>query len=76
MEQEQQTQFIVTLDGPAGVGKTTLAKRVADALGIAYLDTGAMFRTMALRLGEDIHACPEAEIRTRAQSLHFALQTP
>ena len=74
MEQEQQTQFIVTLDGPAGVGKTTLAKRVADALGIAYLDTGAMFRTMALRLGEDIHACPEAEIRTRAQSLHFALQ--
>lgn len=31
---------VVTLDGPAGVGKTTLARRVADALGIPYLDTG------------------------------------
>ena len=40
--------FIVTIDGPAGVGKSTLAKRVAAALGVAYLDTGAMFRTVAL----------------------------
>ena len=42
---------VVTIDGPAGVGKSTLAKRLAGALGIAYLDTGAMFRTVALRLG-------------------------
>ena len=35
--------FIVTLDGPAGVGKTTLARSVAAKLGVAYLDTGAMF---------------------------------
>lgn len=41
---------IVTLDGPAGVGKSTLARQVAAALGVAYLDTGAMFRTIALRL--------------------------
>jgi cytidylate kinase len=41
--------FIVTIDGPAGVGKSTLARRVAGALGIAYLDTGAMFRTIALK---------------------------
>lgn len=40
--------FIVTIDGPAGVGKSTLAKRTAGALGVAYLDTGAMFRTLAL----------------------------
>lgn len=41
--------LIVTLDGPAGVGKSTLAKQVAQALGIGYLDTGAMFRVVALR---------------------------
>lgn len=42
---------VITIDGPAGVGKSTLAKRLAGELGIAYLDTGAMFRTVALRLG-------------------------
>lgn len=45
--------FIVTLDGPAGVGKSTIAKRVAEALGVAYLDTGAMFRTVALQLARN-----------------------
>ena len=37
---------IVTLDGPAGVGKSTLAKMLAGRLGLAYLDTGAMFRAV------------------------------
>ncbi len=35
---------IVAIDGPAGVGKSTVAERVAQALGFAYLDTGAMYR--------------------------------
>ncbi|MBY0552784.1 MAG: (d)CMP kinase [Candidatus Obscuribacterales bacterium] len=34
----------VAIDGPAGAGKSTLAKRVADALGYLYIDTGAMYR--------------------------------
>ena len=46
--------FIVALDGPAGVGKSTLARRVAEALGVAYLDTGAMFRTVALHVAKSL----------------------
>jgi cytidylate kinase len=41
--------MIVTIDGPAGSGKSTAARRLADALGTAYLDTGAMYRAIALR---------------------------
>jgi cytidylate kinase len=40
---------IVTIDGPAGAGKSTVAKRVARRLGLPYLDTGAMYRAFALK---------------------------
>ena len=40
--------FAVAIDGPAGAGKSSAAKRVAAALGAIYLDTGAMYRAMAL----------------------------
>ena len=46
----------VTIDGPAGAGKSTLARRLAAELGYIYVDTGAMFRTIglyALRAGKD-----------------------
>jgi len=39
---------IVAIDGPAGAGKSTVARAVADALGIGYLDTGAMYRALTL----------------------------
>lgn len=39
----------VAIDGPAGAGKSTVAKTVAKKLGILYLDTGAMYRAMALK---------------------------
>ena len=38
--------MIITLDGPGGSGKSTIAKRIAKKLGISYLDTGAMYRAM------------------------------
>lgn len=38
--------MIITIDGPAGTGKTTVAKTVAEELGYTYLDTGAMYRTL------------------------------
>ncbi|MFG0250313.1 MAG: (d)CMP kinase, partial [Phycisphaeraceae bacterium JB051] len=36
--------LIVTLDGPAGSGKSTVARQLAKRLGVAFLDTGAMYR--------------------------------
>ena len=40
--------MIVAIDGPAGAGKSTVARAAADALGFTYLDTGAMYRCAAL----------------------------
>lgn len=40
---------IVAIDGPAGAGKSTVARNVAEALGFAYLDTGAMYRAATWR---------------------------
>jgi len=39
---------VIAIDGPAGAGKSTVARAVADALGYRYLDTGAMYRAVAL----------------------------
>ena len=40
--------FIVAIDGPSGAGKSTLGRRLARALGLLYIDTGAMYRAVAL----------------------------
>lgn len=40
--------FNLAIDGPAGAGKSTIAKRIARELGFIYVDTGAMYRAMAL----------------------------
>jgi len=47
---------VIAIDGPAGSGKSTVARKVAEALGLGYLDTGAMYRSVtfaALRRGID-----------------------
>ena len=40
--------YSIAIDGPAGAGKSTIAKRVAKELGFVYVDTGAMYRAMAI----------------------------
>ena len=62
----------IAIDGPAGAGKSTIAKKVAKTLGYIYVDTGAMYRAMALymiKLGIDPEnanaieeACKSADI--------------
>jgi len=51
--------MIVAIDGPAGAGKSTVARRLAERLGFRYLDTGAMYRALtwlALQRGLDLSA--------------------
>ena len=52
--------MIVTIDGPAGTGKSTAARRLAEQLGFQFLDTGAMYRVVALRCLEQT-ANPESD---------------
>ena len=69
--------FNIAVDGPAGAGKSTIAKLVAKELGFVYVDTGAMYRAMALyflRKGVDPKAaeeiersCPEVDVTIRYQ---------
>ena len=43
--------MVIAIDGPAGAGKSTVARAVAGALGFTYLDSGAMYRCVALAVG-------------------------
>jgi cytidylate kinase len=66
--------LIVTLDGPAGVGKSTLAAKLAGKLGIAFLDTGAMFRAVAHTLGEGAWDWTQGLLQQKLGDFEFSLE--
>lgn len=66
--------LIVTIDGPAGAGKSTVAREVAKRLGLEFLDTGAMYRAVAaLAIDHGIDQTDEEAVAqlTRDADLHF-----
>lgn len=66
----------VALDGPAGVGKSTLAKMLAARLGLSYVDTGAMYRAVALRALETGLSLTDAPaLESLAQALPIRFET-
>jgi len=67
----------IAIDGPAGSGKSTVARRVAAMLGYLYLDSGAMYRAVALKaLERKIPLENEARLEALARETHIELKAP
>lgn len=66
--------MIIAIDGPAGSGKSTVAKQVAQMLGFHYLDTGAMYRSiawLALERGVDLEDAAALEALAQSETIEF-----
>ena len=69
------SRLIVAIDGPAGAGKSTVARKVANRLGLLFLDTGAMYRAITWKAMQQGLPLDDAEAITRlAQDSHIVLQ--
>jgi cytidylate kinase len=67
-------RFQVAIDGPAGAGKSTVARQVAEKLGITFVDSGAMYRAIAwMILQKGIDRIEESQAVKLAQNSHFSL---
>ncbi|HUG20516.1 MAG TPA: (d)CMP kinase [Planctomycetaceae bacterium] len=68
------TTTVITIDGPAGTGKSTVSRQLADRLGFEFLDTGAMYRCVAWRClasGIDLNDSEQIACATNAMTLEF-----
>ena len=64
----------IAIDGPAGAGKSTIAKKLAKELGYVYVDTGAMYRAMAYYfLTNDISSDDEAAIAKACENVNVSI---
>lgn len=65
----------IAIDGPAGAGKSTIARKLAENLGYVYVDTGAMYRAMALYfLEKGVDASQEEEISAAADEIDISIR--
>ena len=67
------TSNVIAIDGPSGVGKSTIARAIADRLKYVYIDTGAMFRALAVffhRAG--VEESEETKIKEALETLKFS----
>ena len=65
---------VIAIDGPAGAGKSTVAKLVAEATGLPYLDTGAMYRCVALQsVRTGVSSTNEEAVAAIAETVDIAL---
>ncbi len=65
---------VITIDGPAASGKSTIGQMLAEALGYLYLDTGIMYRTTTLAaLNANIELRDEAEVTKLAQNIDMSI---
>ena len=67
--------YNIAIDGPAGAGKSTIAKRVSGELSFIYVDTGAMYRSIALYLlRKDISATDVEAVKVALEDIEIAIQ--
>lgn len=70
-------KLTIAIDGPAGSGKSSLARRVAQTLGYLYLDSGAMYRALALKaLRRNVALSDAALLEALARETQITLQSP
>ena len=75
VEEKQASRLMVAIDGPAGVGKSTVARMLASRLGYLYLDTGALYRAMAWAVIESGRDPADAEaVATLLPTLSLQMQ--
>ena len=75
--QRRMPKLTIAIDGPAGSGKSSVARLVARTLGYLYLDSGAMYRALALKaLRRNIAVDNEAQLVALAQETHIELKPP
>jgi CMP/dCMP kinase len=70
-------RLTIAIDGPAGSGKSTVARRVAALLGYLYLDSGAMYRAVALKaLQNKIPLADHSRLESLTRDTHIELKAP